>query len=549
MSLQELLRAVIPTPAEFQQNVTNWVKANASFWGASFGMHLVIFMILGVAIGAPHAGKLLEEVIFIDSEVDTADEQAAIEHFEVGETPLEPTVLNTESLTEPPATIEQDAQYNDASAEFVEAGGGVSSGTSAVGGLGVSLSSLGDGPALMGAVGLEVGKGDGSKGGSGGAGEGFGGRGSGSREKMLASGGGTADTERAVGGGLNWLARHQNPDGSWGCGLKGFAKHCKDPSCTKYLPKDLKDAPAEYPTAATAFGLLPYFAAGQTHESAGPYKGVINRGLTWMTRNQNQKTGQMGTGSMYEHGLATIAICEAYGLSKDRRLQPHAQAAIAFIEDAQNDTTGGWHYVANPTTAGDTSVVGWQLMALKSGEMAGLRVNPQTLIKAKTYLKSVAKGKSGGQFSYMAESGATPTMSAVGLLCNQYGGMKRTDPAMVEGQAYVMANLPGAEGNPYFFYYATQVMHNLPGPEWDTWNRHARRFLIKSQIKEGCAAGSWSSENKPHVMGPVMMTSICALTLEVYYRYLPLYQIEGKGKAMEGKDKMVEGKDKTPESK
>ena len=535
MNFQELLRAVIPTPAELKANVANWVQANAKFWGASFGTHVVIFAILGIAIGAPHAGKLLEEVIYIDSEVDTADEQAAIEHFEVGETPIEPSVLNTESLTEAPATIEQDAQYNDASAEFVEAGGGMATGTSAVGGLGVNLASLGDGPALTGATGLEVGKGDGTKGGSGGAGEGFGGRGSGSREKMLASGGGTADTERAVGAAVNWLARHQNQDGSWGCGPKGFAKHCKDPSCTKYI-KDPKEAPAEYPMAATAFGLLPYFAAGQTHETGGPYKGVINRGLTWMTKNQNQKTGQLGTGSMYEHGLATIAICEAYGLSKDRRLQPYAQAAIAFIEDAQNDKSGGWHYTPNPPTDGDTSVVGWQLMALKSGQMAGLTINPQTVVKAKGYLKTVAKGKSGGLFSYTADQGPTPTMSAVGLLCNQYGGMKRTDPAMVEGQAYVMSALPQAEASPYFFYYATQVMHNLPGPEWDTWNRHARRFLIKSQIKDkgSCAEGSWSPEGKLHVMGPVMMTSICALTLEVYYRYLPLYQIDGKAKMAKG---------------
>ena len=540
MNFFELLRAVIPTPAELKQNATNWVLENSRFWGASFGVHAVILVILGVAIGAPAAGKLLEEVIFIDSEVDVADEQAAIEHFEVGDTPVEPSVLNTESLTEPPATIEQDAQYNDASAEFVEAGGGMSSGTSAVGGLGVSLAALGDGPALTGATGLEVGKGDGSKGGSGGAGEGFGGRGSGSREKMLASGGGTADTERAVAGAVNWLARHQNPDGSWGCGIKeGFARHCKDPSCTKFIkdPKDPKEAIAEYHMAATAFGLLPFFAAGQTHETGGPYKGVINRGLTWMTRNQDQKTGRLGDGKeqvMYQHGLATIALCEAYGLSKDKRLQPHAQAAIAFIEDAQNDKSGGWHYVPNPMTDGDTSVVGWQLMALKSGEMAGLRVNPQTLIKAKGYLKTVAKGKAGGLFSYIAEQGPTPTMSAVGLLCNQYGGMKRTDPAMIEGQAYVMAHLAGAKDSPYFFYYATQVMHNLPGPEWDTWNRNARKFLIKTQIKEGCAAGSWSSEGKLHVMGPVMMTSICALTLEVYYRYLPLYQIEGKDKMTKG---------------
>ena len=118
-------------------------------------------------------------------------------------------------------------------------------------------------------------------------------------------------------------------------------------------------------------------------------------------------------------------------------------------------------------------------------------------------------------------------MTAVGLLCSQYSGMKRTDPAMIEGMNYVMSNLPASAKDSYYWYYATQVMHNLPGPEWDTWNRHARRLLITTQVKEGCAAGSWdpSGDGASTAGGRVMVTSIRALTLEVYYRYLPLYQL------------------------
>lgn len=522
MNYFELLKSAIPTPQELKTGVANWFKANAKFWGVSVGMHLIVFVILGVAIGAPHAKKLLQEIPYFDTEVDTAIEDAPITHFEVGETPIEPTVLNTESLTEPPAAVEQDAQFNDNSAVFEEAGGGMASAsTVSLGGLGgFDVAAIGDGPAVRGPGGVGVGVGTGDKGGSGGAGEGFGGRGSGSRQAMLSSGGGTADSERAVAASVNWLARHQNPDGSWGC--KNFVRQCKDPSCAKHLKEDT----ADYQMAATAFGLLPFFAAGQTHETKGPYQKTIFNGLMWMTRTQDQKTGRLGTGNMYEHGLSTIALCEAYGLSKDNRLREAAQRAVLFIEDAQNDKTGGWHYTANPPTVGDTSVVGWQLMALKSAQMAGLNVRKPFLDNSKNFLKSVSKGKSGGLFSYMPDTGATPAMSAVGLLCNQYMGMKRTDPPMVEGMSYVMANLKHAEANAYFLYYATQVMHNLPGPEWDTWNRHARRFLINSQIKEGCSAGMWSPESKGHAAGPVMVTSICALTLEVYYRYLPLYQID-----------------------
>ena len=73
---------------------------------------------------------------------------------------------------------------------------------------------------------------------------------------------------------------------------------------------------------------------------------------------------------------------------------------------------------------------------------------------------------------------------------------------------------------------ALPILHNLPGPEWETWNERTRNHLISTQIIEGCAAGSW----KPigHSAGPVMSTSIHALTLEVYYRSAPIYSHEQK---------------------
>src|SRR5207249_5792328 len=116
----------------------------------------------------------------------------------------------------------------------------------------------------------------------------------------------------------------------------------------------------------------------------------------WLTHHQDLKTGRLGGGSMYEHALGAMTLCEAYGVSRDPKLKAPAQAAIAFIEDAQNDETGGWHYTANPPTAGDTSVFGWQFMALKSGQAARLQIDPKTLLKSKLFLKSVSKGKSGG---------------------------------------------------------------------------------------------------------------------------------------------------------
>ena len=177
------------------------------------------------------------------------------------------------------------------------------------------------------------------------------------RPIALAVGGGTKQSERAVTAALVWLANHQLSDGSWS--LKNYVHRCSDKTCTG-IGGVLAD------TGATAMGLLPFLAAGQTHTSKGPYKEKIRRGMAWLIRNQ-QADGNLAKGSqqmMYSHGLATIALCEAFGLSGDKQVGIAAQGAVNFILAAQNKADGGWRY--NPGDAGDTSVVGWQLMALKS---------------------------------------------------------------------------------------------------------------------------------------------------------------------------------------
>jgi hypothetical protein len=327
---------------------------------------------------------------------------------------------------------------------------------------------------------------------------------------------------------LNWLARHQNPDGSWS--LNGFAQYCKGDPCTE-------GGAVKSDMAATAMGLLPFLAAGQTHQSRGPYQRTIAGGLKWMI-NHMKRDGDLRDGSnMYAHGLAAITLCEAFGLSKDSYVGVAAQSSIRFIEKSQIPSTGGWHYSPYPTeTLGDTSVVGWQLMALKSAQMAGLECAEPTFDGAKKWLGKVAKSPTGGLFGYNFETPATPSMTSVGLLCTQYLGTKRDDPAIKEGMGYLMKHLPNLNSrDTYYWYYATQVMHNVPGPEWDAWNREMRRILIDTQIKEGCAAGSWDP-GQPTVErwrepgGRVMITSLSALTLEVYYRYLPLYKLDADEK-------------------
>jgi hypothetical protein len=511
-------------PAAIVQAAKAWVATNGVWWASSVAGHVIVLSALLLVLGKVTAPPEEGEAPAFEAKVDTEIPLPPVERFEVGETPLEPTELTTDtlSLVEAPA-ISDDQPVGDPN-DALAGGGTAGSGTGGVGGLDqFAVKALGPGPLVRG-TGLGA-SGAGRGLGSAGDGAGFGARGDkDARRAMVGGYGGTKASERAVAAALNWLARHQNTDGSWGLG--DFSQHCQADACTG--PGVTKSD-----MAATAMALLPFLAAGQTHHSKGPYRQNIERGINWIIGHQKQDGDLRMGANMYTHGLAAITLCEAFGLTNDSRVRFAAEGAIGFIERAQIPATGGWHYAPPPEgVLGDTSVVGWQVMAIKSAQMAGLDVSPQTFEGAHKWLNLVAKGKSKGLFSYNPATPATPTMASVGLLCTQYLGAKRGDPAIQEGMAYLMAQLPNATArNAYYWYYGTQVMHNLPGPEWDVWNRQMRRVLIESQVKDGCAAGSWDPDRpSPDPWrkegGRIMVTSLCCLTLEVYYRYLPLYKLD-----------------------
>jgi hypothetical protein len=233
---------------------------------------------------------------------------------------------------------------------------------------------------------------------------------------------------------------------------------------------------------------------------------------------------------MYSHGLATIALSEAYGMTSDREVGRAAQAAVNFILAAQNTADGGWRY--NPGEPGDTSVVGWQLMALKSAHMAGLEVGGSVFSGTSKWLDSVSV-HDGAEYAYQPGQGPVATMTSVGLLCRQYLGAKRNSPALSGGMTYLLNHLPDEQfPNIYYWYYATQVMHNMSGPEWDAWNHKMRELLVHTQVRDAdeCANGSWAPEKDAWGRrgGRLMQTSLSTLTLEVYYRYMPLFKSDAR---------------------
>jgi hypothetical protein len=339
------------------------------------------------------------------------------------------------------------------------------------------------------------------------------------KKDLLEAFGGNTTTESAVARSLNWLKLHQHDDGQWS--LNRFTelceKHHKAHKCT--------GTGGQSDTAATGFALLPFLGAGHTHQ-AGDHREVVSRGLMWLVKVQKSDgdlfVGGAGNTHMYSHGIATIALCEAYAMTRDPALRDAAQKAIDFIVAAQHPS-GGWRYA--PRQNGDTSVFGWQIMALKSGQMAELNVPQATLDKAKLWLKHVgATGKNEGRFGYTNNS-PNLTMTAEALLCLQYLGSERNDKRLIAGSRFLAENLPTKETS-YYWYYGTQVMFHMQGEPWQKWNAALRNTLVETQVKQGSMAGTWDPKDKwEKTGGRVYATALRVLMLEVYYRHLPLYQV------------------------
>lgn len=330
------------------------------------------------------------------------------------------------------------------------------------------------------------------------------------RARMAGERGGTPGSENAVELALEWLAQHQRADGSW-C-LKLTDDPCKG-RCTH-------PGLTESNTGATALALLPFLGAGYSHHD-GPYKDVVRKGLYYLTTRmvETEHGGDLTENvTMYAQGISALALCEGLAMTNDPNLRPPAQKAIDFICYAQHPK-GGWRYF--PGQPGDTTVTGWQVMALKSARLAKLNVPSQTTQLVHDFLDSV-QDADGAFYGYL-KSDKQPGATSVGLLLRMYSGWDRDDPRLQRGITY-LAHLGPSKTDVYFDYYATQVMNHHGGSRWEHWNSHMRDHLVATQSKSGHERGSWFFADKHgSVGGRLYTTAMCAMILEVYYRYLPLY--------------------------
>ena len=373
---------------------------------------------------------------------------------------------------------------------------------------------------------------------------------------------GDATTEASVLKGLRWLKKTQLPNGTWGNGGN--------------------------PISNAGLAILAFLAHGETPSSKefGPTVQKAMQFLIDSLTKKKDKTGQevvsfKGTdGNEYATLIATYALCEAYGMTRNPNTKIVAMQTLQRIVDNQSPT-GGWDYGMNrKSTRDDMSYAGWALQALKAGKMAGM--HPKGLdacIKKAIKCLKTRNFKNGG-FNYTA-GGAPTGLTATGCLAMQLLGymnenevktaldtMRAWKPSF-EGTKGKKLSEALPAGNPqYYCYYAAQCKYQAGMCQgatpanvkaWQDWNLAMKALYPRTMITlpekvpgpdgKPRAIGYWKFTDRlcGGEKATTMATCLAALQMMVYYRYLPTTQTKAAKAITSGEDDDKQQKKKADE--
>lgn len=350
------------------------------------------------------------------------------------------------------------------------------------------------------------------------------------RLQLATAYGADQDSEAAVEAGLSWLAAAQSTDGSWNAKQFGAGTETQALGETRFGTGEKAD------TGVSGLALLAFLSAGHTHIQ-GKHQKTVERGLTYLLRAQwstgdlsgpkqvGQERGVLNA-RMYCHSIATLALAEAHVMTGDVVLRDSLMRAAQYSINAQDPRGGGWRY--SPGAPGDLSQFGWQAMALKSVQRSGIDVPAVVTQRMHSFLDSCSTGTSKGLFTYKPKEGRpSETMTAEGFACRLLLDYPTPLAAQKEALTMIMDRRPGVgEDNVYFWYYATLALFQLQDQNWRNWNQALKQQLLSTQEPVYAEqAGSWTPDRMwGGYGGRVYSTAMSCLCLEVYYRYLPMYQ-------------------------
>lgn len=363
------------------------------------------------------------------------------------------------------------------------------------------------------------------------------------RAALVKKAGGTTgkgSSEEALASALRWLARHRDADGGW------TAKFCvdrcpSDGACTGLADETIR-------TGLTSLVMLAYLAAGHGPDSTVTWKdpvlkedisagAIVREGLEFLLKTKGAPGGNHGN---YELAAYTMAMAEAYGMTKTKEYGDAAQRGVEAILASQNPGLG-WRYHAK-SGDNDTSATAWCALALQSAEWAGLEVPAEVWTGPKAWVDRVTDAD-GWKSYYNVKGGGPvivpgknekfadhPSMTAAALMVRVACDHDAKDPALV-GRNHLLADLPSPAAlkvDSYYWYWGSLAMFQLDGPGgkgWKAWFDALTKALVALQhtAKDKCLEGSWdpADDRWGFQAGRVCVTALNALSLTTYSRFRP----------------------------
>ena len=293
--------------------------------------------------------------------------------------------------------------------------------------------------------------------------------------------------EAMYGKGLRFLANEQQENGAWS------GRYSSEPG-------------------VVGLCVLAFLAHGED-PNHGPYAKHISKALGYILDKQNSANGYIGN-SMYNHGFATLALAESYGVVSDPRLAPALAQAVELILSAQKrNRFDAWRYTPDSHDA-DSTVAGCQIVALLAARNAGIAIPDEAIEKGLAYMKRCRSARGG--IGYTSPSGEKPTLTAIGVTCFALAKQKE-GKGFAASVEYLRENITYRDRYyPYYFeYYMSQALFHADEELWQNWNAKNIRYLSASQSRDG----SW-----PDSKGAHFATSGALLSLALNYRFLPIYE-------------------------
>ncbi|HVS34912.1 MAG TPA: prenyltransferase/squalene oxidase repeat-containing protein [Gemmataceae bacterium] len=347
------------------------------------------------------------------------------------------------------------------------------------------------------------------------------------------------ELDRHIDDALAFLQKQQLQDGGWmaGNGIRG--------------------AGGQAHPAVTSLCVMAFLSAGHV-PGEGRYGAAVEKGIRYVLQCQLPNgliaRGAAGNQEMYTHGISTLMLAEAAGMTDGdlgdeirKKLHDAVNVILTAQRKKEGPGKGGWRYtVADFDPSSDISVTGWQIMALRAAKNVGCDVPAERIDAAVAFIKRCHDANSGG-FDYQPGSNLTVPVTGTSILALELCGkdQHRSDLVIRAGDFLLKQVVERYNNGPfnngislfgnfhyYGVYYVSQAMFQLGGNYWDAYRPVLHGILYRDQLPRDASAdygGSWGSGLRPirggdGGYGANYCTAMCVLALTVEYRYLPIYQ-------------------------